>query len=155
MSKDTDKNRFIVSSMPRLYQHLFKGIASFEELGNRIIKKIRVAHAFRQSDVVKELTRILLNIPIKEYQLIAQYYLVWCRCRESQLHPEILQNIVTHSNTYKAKALLSLAGFEGLKRNLDSELYLYTEALKAASNISDYIQASMGIAVVKAKEGFH
>ena len=27
---------------------------------------------------VKELAQVLINIPIKEYQLIAQYYLVWC-----------------------------------------------------------------------------
>lgn len=155
MSKDTVNSLFIVSSMRRFYQHLFSGIAIYEELGSRVIKQIKMAHAFRQTDKVRELSRILLNIPIKECQLIAQYYLVWCRCRESRLYPDILQDIVTESSTYKTKALLSLAGFEGLKGNLDSELYLYTEALKSASNISDYTQGSMGIAVVKAKEGFH
>src|SRR5436853_5430268 len=85
MSKQTAKNLFIVSSMPRLYQHLLSGIASYEALGNRIVKQIKAAHAFRQTDTVKELSRILINIPIKEYQLIGLYYLVWCKCRTSQL----------------------------------------------------------------------
>jgi hypothetical protein len=159
MSKDTDKSFFISSPLANkyagLYQQLLSGIVSYKELGNRIIKRIKAAHTFRQVEHVRELSRVLINIPIKEYQLIAQYYLVWCQCRESQLHPDILQNIITDSNTYKTKALLSLAGFEGLKGNLDSEFYLYTEALKSSSSISDYAQASMGIAVVKAKEGFH
>jgi hypothetical protein len=155
MSKPTDKTLFIDSSWPRFYQHLLKGIASFEELGNRVINQIKAAHAFRDVERVRELSRMLVNIPIKEYQLIAQYYLVWCQCRELKLHTNVLENIADQSRTYKTKALLSLAGFEGLKGNVDSELYLYVEALKSSCNISDYVQSSMGIAVVKAKEGFH
>jgi hypothetical protein len=46
MSKDTDKNLFIVSSIPRLYQQLFTGIASYETIGSRIIRQIKAAHAF-------------------------------------------------------------------------------------------------------------
>ena len=148
MSKDTDKNLFIVSSMPRLYQHLFKGIASFEELGNRIIKQIKAAHAFRQVEQVRELSRILINIPIKEYQLIAQYYLVWCKCREFQYRDKVLESISEQTQTYKAKALISRAAFEIYKGNMENAIYFYTEALKTNPTIPDYIKASTGIAIV-------
>jgi hypothetical protein len=159
MSRDTDKSFFITSPLANkyagLYQQLLSGVVSYKELGNRIIRRIKAAHAFRQVEQVRELSGTLINIPIKEYQLIAQYYLVWCQCRELKLHSNVLQTITDQSQTYKTKALLSLAGFEGLKGNVDSELYLYTEALKSSSNISDYVQSTMGVAVVKAKEGFH
>ena len=75
MSKETDKSLFIAPSMPRLYQQLLTGVASYEALGKRIISQIKAAQAFRQTEQVRELARILINIPIKEYQLIAQYYL--------------------------------------------------------------------------------
>ena len=153
MSKRTDNSLFIVSSMPRLYQQLLKGIVSYEALGKRIIKQIQLAHAFRRVEQVRELSNALLNIPIKECQLIAQYYLVWCKCREREYDSETLERIIDQTNTYKVKGLLSRAAFEGYKGNTDSELYFYKEALKASPTISEFIEASKAIAVVKAKEG--
>jgi hypothetical protein len=79
MSRDIDKNLFIVPSMPRFYQQILSGIGTYQELGNRIIRQIKAAHAFRQVERVSELARVLINIPVKKYQLIAQYYLVWCQ----------------------------------------------------------------------------
>ena len=155
MSKDTDKSLFIVSSMPRLYQQLFSGVISFEALGNRIIGQIKAAHAFRQVEKVRGLARILINIPIKEYQLIAQYYLVWCQCRKREYNTEPLERIIDQTSVYKAKGLLSCAAFEGYKGNTDSELYFCNEAMKAFPTASEYIDISKAIAVVKAKEGFH
>jgi len=139
--------------MPRLYQQLLTGIVSYEALGKRIIKQIQLAHAFRRVEQVRELSNALLNIPIKECQLIAQYYLVWCKCREREYDSETLERIIDQTNTYKVKGLLSRAAFEGYKGNTDSELYFYKEALKASPTISEFIEASKAIAVVKAKEG--
>src|ERR1041384_6926124 len=94
MSKQTAANLFMVSSMPRLYQALLTGVGSYKALGNRIVKQIKTAHAFRQIEQVRELATILCNIPIKEFQLIGQYYLVWCNCRESVYKAEALENLI-------------------------------------------------------------
>ena len=154
MSKDTDKNLFIVSSMPRLYQQLITGVASYEALGKRIIERINLAHAFRQIEQVKELARILINIPIKEYQLIAQYYLVWCKCRDLDYRADVLERIIEQSRTYKAKALISRAAFDVYQGNTDNALHFYSEAIKASLTISEYMEASRGVAMVKSLEGF-
>jgi hypothetical protein len=155
MSKQTESNLFITSSIAAFYKQLLSGITNYQELGNRILRDIEAPHAFRQVERVRELSRILLNFPVKEYQLIAQYYLVWCKCRELKLHPEVLQRVVSESRTYKTKALLSLAGIEGLKGNFDMELYYLNGALKTSPSMPDRLQALRGIAVIKAKEGFH
>ena len=155
MSKDTDKSLFIFSSMPRFYQHLLSGVASFEVLGNRILTRIRAAQAFRQVEQVRELARLLINIPIREYQLIAQYYLAWCKCRESEYHTDVLESIVEQSLTYKSKALTSRAAFEVYRGDTEQAFYFYFEALKASSTVSDYIRAVVGMATLKSIEGFH
>ena len=144
-----------LTKQAEFYQQLFTGIATYEELGNRILHSIKAAHAFRQTEQVRELSRILVNIPIREYQLIAQYYLVWSKCRKSKYHTATLERIIEQTRTYKAKALISRAAFEVYKGNMEHALYFYTEALRTNPTRSDYIKASTGIATVKSMEGFH
>jgi hypothetical protein len=153
MSKQINKSLFIVPSMPRLYQQLLTGLGGFEHLGNRIISAIKGAHAFRDVERVRELALILKNIPLKQYQLIGDYYLIWCKCRKREYDSETLERVIDQTGIYKAKGLLSRAAFEGYKGNTDSELYFYNEALKASPTTSEYIDISRAIAVVKAKEG--
>jgi len=141
--------------MPRLYQHILSGIGSYEGLGRRILKQIKTAHAFRQVEQVKELARILRNIPIKEYQLIAQYYLVWCKCREYEYPAITLERIIEQTQTYKTKALFSRGAVEWYQGNNEAALYFYKEALKTRPTISEYIDLSRTIAVLKSTEGFH
>jgi tetratricopeptide (TPR) repeat protein len=155
MSKPTDKSLFIDTSVQRFYQQLLTGIANYETLGSRIIKQIKVAHAFRQVEQVRELAEILINIPIREYQLIAQYYLVWCKCRESGFQSEALERIAEQSQTYKSQALSSRAAFEVFTGEMEKALYFYMEALKIARTISDHLSARVAIAMVKSFEGFH
>lgn len=141
--------------MPRLYQQILTGIASYEALGKRIISQIKAAHAFRQVEQVRELARILINIPIKEYQLIAQYYLVWCKCREYEYPAATLERIIEQSQTYKTKALFSRGAIEWYKGKNETALYFYKEALKTSPTISEYVDLSRTIGVLKATEGFH
>jgi tetratricopeptide (TPR) repeat protein len=141
--------------MPRLYQQLLTGVASYEALGKRIIKRIELAHAFRQTEQVRELARILINIPIKEYQLIAQYYLVWCKCREYEYPAATLESIIEQTQTYKTKALFSRGAIEWYKGKNETALYFYKEALRTSPTISEHIDLSRTIAVLKATEGFH
>jgi len=141
--------------MPRLYQQILSGVASYEALGKRILTQIKAAQAFRQTEQVRELAGILINIPIKEYQLIAQYYLAWCKCRDLEYHTDILEKIIEQTQIYKAKALVSRAAFEVYRGNTEQAFYFYNEALKTNPTISDYIKASTGIATLKSLEGFN
>jgi len=134
---------------------LLSGIPTYEELGTRILKHIESAHGFRQVQRVRELARILSNVPIREYQLIAQYYLVWCKCQELQFHSDILERIVEKTETYKAKALISRAAFDVYQGNIEQAFHFYAEALKTRPTLSDFIKASTGIATLKSMEGFH
>lgn len=155
VSKQTDASFFILSSVPALYQRLLRGAATYQELGNRILQQVKVAHAFRQVEQVRELARLLANIPIKEFQLIARYYLVWCKCRELEYHPDILERVADQTRTYRAQALISRAALEVYQGKVEPAVYFYTEALKANPSISDFVHASAGIAIVKSMEGFN
>jgi tetratricopeptide (TPR) repeat protein len=155
MSRDTDNSLFINFSLPRLYQQLFTGVASYEVLGTHIHGQIKVARTFRRIEQIKELSRLLLNIPIREYQLIAQYYLVWCDSLETDYQIEALERITEQTETYKSQALSSIAAFEGAKGQLGAAMYFYIEAMKASRTISDYVEASLSIAMIKSLEGFH
>src|SRR5436309_841238 len=155
MSKETAKSLFIVSSIPALYQQLFRGISNYEQLGARILRQIKMAHAFRQVEQVREIATTLSHIPIKEYQLIGQYYLVWCSCRESVFKAEALENLIGQTQTYKAQVLSSRAGIEVYQGNLEAALSFYNEALKTSPAVPDYINMKLGVAQVKGFEGFH
>ena len=155
MSKQTESSFLIASSLPALYQHLLTGAVSYQELGNRILRQIKAAYDFRQVEQVRDLARLLINVPIGEFQLIAQYYLVWCKCRELEYHSDILERIAEQTQTYKSKALISRAAFDVYQGNIESAFYFYSEALKTPSTVSDLIKALTGIATVKSIEGFN
>ena len=158
MSKQMESNLFILSSFKQsrgFYQQLLRGIVSYEGLATRILKEIEAAHAFRQVERVRELARILINVPIREYQLTAQYYLVWCKCGELEYHNEVLERIIEQSQTCKTRALFSRGAFEGYEGNTEKALYFYAEALKTSPTVSEYIDLSRTIAVLKGTEGFH
>lgn len=158
MSKQMESNLFILSSFKQtreFYQHLVSGITTYEGLATRILKQIEGAHAFRQVERVRELARILINIPIREFQLTAQYYLVWCKCRELDYHNEVLERIIEQSQTCKTRALFSRGAFEWYNGNNEAALYFYSEALKTSPTVSEYVDLSRTIAVLKGTEGFH
>jgi hypothetical protein len=157
MSKQTESSLFIFPSFKQsraFYQELLSGIVSYEGFATRILKQIEAAHAFRQLERVAELARILVNVPIRQYQIIGQYYLAWCKCRAIQYQPDELERLAEQSRTYKAKALISRAALEVFQAQFERALYFYGEAIKANHTISDFIVASRGIATVKSLEGF-
>lgn len=157
MSTQTESSLFIVSPFKRteFYHHLLSGISTYQELGARIHQKIRTAHAFKQVERVRELAQTLASVPVREYQLIAQYYLVWCKSRELEYDSDVLEGIAEQTQTYKAKALISRGAFEVYQGDPERALYFYTEALRPNPTISDFIKASTGISAVKATEGYH
>ena len=59
------------------------------------------------------------------------------------------------AGTYQARALLSLGTLEAAKQDFASEARYYLEAFKASHSLSTKVEAIRGIAVIKAKEGYH
>ena len=158
MSKQTESSLFIFPSFSRVaefYQRLLNGVTNYEDLATRILKQIEIAHAFRQVERVRELARTLINIPLTEYRLTAKYYLVWCNSRELKYQNEVLESIIDQSQTCKTRALFSRGAFEWYKGNNEAALSFYTEALKTSPTVSEYVDLSRTIAVVKGTEGFH
>ena len=137
-----------------MYQALLSGIESYTDLGKRIISEIKLAHAFREVETVAELSRILVNNPIKEYQLIARYYLVWCECQKQNYQSSTLERIIEQTQTYKAQALLTRGTFEMYQGRPEPTLYFYREALKSSRNIPELLSASLAVAQIKGIEGF-
>ena len=156
MSINVASNRFILSSLRAgFYQQLFKGISGFQELGHRLVKEIETAQAFRQDSRVIELALILGNLPIKEHQLIGQYYKAWLGQKKGENAHGVFERVAEESRTYKSKALLSLATTEARRGNYDEELRYFREASKSTNNPSLIVEVSRGIGVVRAKEGDH
>lgn len=96
----------------------------------------------------------MLTIPLKEYKVIAQYYLVWCRCHDGYFDIDLLENIIDQTTKFKVKALSSRATFEWYKGDNETAMYFYKEALKASPTVSEYIDLTKAIAVLKSQEGF-
>jgi tetratricopeptide (TPR) repeat protein len=155
MSKQIERNRFILSSIPRLYQQFSIGLANYQVLGNHILEQIKTAKAFRQVNRVQQLAKALDNIPIKEYELIGQYYHIWCQCRELKFDNDALESIIGQTKTYKVKALSSRGTFEWYRGNNETALQFYKEALSLSPTASEYIELSKAVAVLKSQEGFH
>ena len=152
MSKQIESSFFIGSSISEqagFYQQLLKGIASYESLATRILTHIKTAHAFRQTAQVRNLARILVNLPLSEARLIGQYYLAWCECRAQKYKAGLLESVIDQTRIYKAHALISRAAIEVYQGRFDEALRFYLESLKARPTPSEYALAVKGIAVIK------
>ncbi|HEX5735697.1 MAG TPA: hypothetical protein VF131_22915 [Blastocatellia bacterium] len=158
MSIKVASNRFITSSLKGwfgFYQQLISNVSSFQELGSALVKEADIARGFRQSDRMEELGLILSNIPIKEYNLIGQYYLGWASYLKGENPRAMFEQVAEYSKTYKAKAFVALAAIEARKGDYSSEIKCFKEALRCVTNISTAVEVLRAIAIVKAKEGFH
>ena len=156
MSTKVATSRFMLSSLRTgFYQQLFKDISGFHELGRRLVKEVEAAHAFRQVAKVDEIGSILSNLPIKEYQLIGQYYKAMCVEHIGGNARHIFERVAEESNTYRARALMSLALAEARRNDYDEGHKYFAESLKAANSPALIVEASRCIAILKAKEGFH
>ncbi len=163
MSKQTESNLFISSPLAKyagLYQGLLSGISSFQRLGNRLVRLGETAHVFRRFHLVREVGQTLSHLPIKDFQAIGHYFLAVasnnCGKGDQQEARRLFQLVAdTAASTYKAKALQSLAGVSANTGNYDAELYYLNESLKASQDIATTLITHRGIAVHKAKEGYH
>lgn len=127
-------------------------MSSFQEIGNRLIKIAEHAQAFRQYNRVREAAQVLTNIPIKRYQAIGHYYIGLCEYRAGKSPKEIFEQVAEEAPAkYRVLALQSLSIIESRKQDYASELYWLMESLKVLPSV----ESLRGIAIVKAKEGYH
>jgi tetratricopeptide (TPR) repeat protein len=155
----TTINRFICSSLQAgFYQQIVASALSFQELGSKLVRYVESARAFRLTDKVQEASQILIHLPLEEFQLVGSYYLGWSLYRNGQYEKaeQLLQRVVNKAPAaYQSRAMLSLAGIEAIKQDYGAELQYYVEAAKASQDVSTVIEAYRGIAILKAKEGYH
>ena len=163
MSRQTESHLFISSPLAKyagLYQELLSGIGSFQHLGNRLVTLGKTAHAFRRFNAVREVGQTLSHFPIRDFQTIGHYFLGVAANSNGEGNQQEARRIFefvadTAPSTYKAKAILSLAGVSGNTGNYDAELYYFTEALKASQDIATTLISYRSIAVHRAREGYH
>ena len=84
------------------------------------MRTIEAAHSYREIETVNELGQILSLHPIKEYRLIGEYYLGWCAYRNGEDVQSVFEKVLETSQTYKTKALWSLAAIESSKGNYEA-----------------------------------
>jgi tetratricopeptide (TPR) repeat protein len=156
MSVKVASSRFIDFSLRAgFYQQIFSNVSSLQKSGEQLVRTIEVAHSYRETSIVEELGQVLSHHPIKEYRLVGQYYLGWCAYRKGIDAQTVFEGVVEASQTYRTKALWSLAAIESTKGNYEAELKHFIESLKYVTDLPTRIDLTRGIAVVKAKEGYH
>lgn len=164
MSKQTQKNLFIsspfTSKQAGFYQHLLRGVLSYPQLGNRLIRLAEQACSCRQFDRVEEYGQLLVNIPLKSYQAIGCYFLGMMVNRTGNVNQgkakRLFEMVVSNApDAYKPKAILSLGALAFYKRDFETALDLYRETISAGKlNIASLV-ATRGIATIKSIEGYH
>jgi tetratricopeptide (TPR) repeat protein len=161
MSNRLPTNFFMVSSFKAyagFYQQLAASALSIHELGNKLIRHAEHARAFRQTEQVSELGLMLANLPLRKFQTAGHYYLGWAMYRSgNNEQSKVMLEQVAESGTevYQARALLSLGTLEATKQDFPSETRYYHEAFKASHDLHTKVEAVRGLAVIKAKEGYH
>jgi hypothetical protein len=158
MSVKVARDRFIVSSISKsaaLYQHLIQANFNLQKLGQLLTKEAEQAQEFRHTNRLEELGAILTCFPLKEFQLIGQYYLGWCEYRKGESPHRAFEAAIEQSSTYKVKGLISLGAIITGGGDLDSGLSYYREAVRYARTPSMLVSAAKSIAVIKAIEGDH
>jgi tetratricopeptide (TPR) repeat protein len=164
MSKPTQSHLFIfspfTSKQAGFYQDLLKGVLSYPQLGNRLIRLAEQAHSFRQFDKVKEYGQLLANLPLKLYQAIGHYFLAIAansKGNGDQDEAKRLFELVVNTapDAYKVKSIMSLGALAFHKGDFGSALSLYKETIRTGKLSAASLIATRGMATVKSIEGYH
>jgi len=155
MSVRTPSNLFIGSSLilhAGFYQRVLRQASNFKELGDKLVSVAEYEQAFRRYDKVNEIAQILINLPLKEHQIIGQYYLGLCKYRKGIDSIDTFEYVAERASTkYRIFAMHSLAAIGSRREDHDAELSWLVQSLKIAPSI----QSFRGIAILKAIEGSH
>jgi tetratricopeptide (TPR) repeat protein len=164
MSKPTESNLFMfspfASKQAGFYQDLLKGVLSYPQLGNRLIRLAEQAHIFRQYDTVKEYGQLLANFPLKPYQAIGHYFLAVAansKGNGDQNEAKRLFELVvdTAPDAYKAKSVMSLGALAFHRGDFDAARNYLQQTMHSQKLSVAGLQAIRGISVLKSCDGDH
>jgi tetratricopeptide (TPR) repeat protein len=147
----------------QLAQLLIKGFHTKEaiiEFGQKLTAVAQHAYTLRQMDNVERVSRIIMNLPVAEYQKIGSYYYALAMKRRGQTAQAetLLERVADDAPVrYRGQALLSLGAFALEGGRPESALRFYKEALRVASKKDLLIMAQnlKMVAVVKGMNGDH
>jgi hypothetical protein len=153
MTVNTAANRFIVSPLhAQFYQQLIGSSVGFHELGAKLVRYAEHCYIFRKVERAEETARLLINIPLRQYQLIGQYYLGWCEYVRGFDVKSAFEHIAEYAPLqYRARAMHTLAALAARGSDSVSELRWIVESMK----VSPSLEGFRGMAIMKAREGFH
>ncbi len=164
MSKQTEASFFMFPphriKYGRFYQELLAGVINCEALGERLVHCSEQAHAFREYDTLQELALMLSNLPSEHYRMIGQYYTALGVCRNGTGPIDLAQNTLESlacvgPTKYRAKSLLLLSAISQVNNKTEDAFRFYEEAFKVEPFTLFRILPLKGIAVLKAREGYH
>jgi hypothetical protein len=153
MSIKVINKRLIVPPLREaFYQQLLGRVTNLEGLTIKLIQYAKHAYSFRKIENVREIGQVLSTYPLKEVRFIGNYYLCWSEYMKGSNPRLVLTQVAEHASTqYRACAMRSLAALSARKQDYESELRWLVESLKVAPSV----EALRGVAIVKAKEGYH
>jgi hypothetical protein len=153
MTVNTAANRFIVSPLhAQFYQQLIGSSVGFHELGAKLVRYAEHCYVFRKVERAEETARLLINLPLQQYQLIGQYYLGWCEYVRGFDVKSAFEHVAEYAPLqYRARAMHTLAALAARGSDSVSELRWIVESMKASPSLEGF----RGMAIIKAREGFH
>ncbi len=154
-----------------LYQHVSLQIIEraradrvFIQLGDALTTLAEYAYAFRRLDLIEEVSRALISLPLaREYKSAGRYFGALERIRRGDYDAAetILESVAFESpHRYSSRAMHSLGVVFHARRDLNSALKLYVEAGrrsvdKAGLDPLAALYTQQNIAIIKSTNGDH
>jgi hypothetical protein len=153
----------------QLASELVKGVHKaqiFCEVGDRLVMLAEQSHAFRQMDVLEQVSQVLVSLPLpRQYETVGRYHQALCIHnfgRGDVKHAaRLLEPIVNEApSRYRARAMLSMGSMSVRMGDSESALSLYRAASSFASGSDVYdafaiIHTQKMVAVINSKDGNH
>jgi tetratricopeptide (TPR) repeat protein len=153
----------------RIVSRLMEGFRNeqvLRDLGGELVVLAEQAHAFRRMDLLGEVSRILVGLPLPErYEAVGRYYQALCAKRfghgDIEQAERLLERVGENASPdYRIKAVISLGANCLHRGDIRSALSLYCEASHYASMTGLFdpyatIQTQKMVAVLTSMEGNH
>jgi tetratricopeptide (TPR) repeat protein len=149
--------------------HLIEGVHKKEvlgELGDSLVTLAEHAHAFRQMDILENVSQVLLGLPLpRRYEAVGRYYQALCIHKFGRGDVEQAVRLLERLSEaapprYRARAMLSMGSMSVRIGDCQSALLLYREADRFASRNALYdpyaiVHAQRNLAVINGEDGNH
>jgi tetratricopeptide (TPR) repeat protein len=151
------------------YQFLVKAAhknRNLSELGERLAVLAEHAYAFRRLDTLRELSRMLMNLPLPvQYEQVGRYYQALFMQLQGSRHlertAELLQQIADNAAPfYRLRALQALGMNSVLMGDCQSALLQYRDVLRFSSREGVYnapvsVSLQSNLAIIRSISGNH